>query len=198
MEHESSRVEDRSFLGFSDDGIQQMQMVLLQLWPRDQNSKDRKIYQLENLLPDCRGEYPWNNHAYTLEEDQNQSNAKDPMYPILSKSRIYNHHKLHKEEHDDCWKTNISKPVSTGFSSNSSVILSRNVHHFGALPRVYKAILSKRIFSLSVNLQEYSRQILSVNHWLNISDHYQEYWAYHSLAYQVQSTSNFSPKEYIA
>jgi hypothetical protein len=35
---------------------------------------------------------------------------------------------------------NYIKPVSAGFSSSSSVILSRNVHHFGALPNVYKEI----------------------------------------------------------
>ena len=42
MEHESSLVEDRSFLVFSVYDIQQMQMVLLQLWPKDQDSKNKK------------------------------------------------------------------------------------------------------------------------------------------------------------
>jgi len=61
------------------------------------------------------------------------------VYQVLLMLKIYNHHKL-KLHHKDRKKrmNNYIKPVSAGFSSSSSVILSRNVHHFGALPNVYK------------------------------------------------------------
>lgn len=146
-----------------------------------------------HLLPDCTDEYPWNSHAYTLEEDPNQSNVTDPMYSILSKSRIYNHHKLHEEDNDDHQKIKHLPTCIHGFLFQFFGNIIQKCTPFRCITQSLQENIIWTNFC-SLNLQEYNRRICSVNHWLNISDHYQKYSAYHSLVYRVRLMSNFCPR----
>ena len=146
--HDFVPVWDRFSRAVFSYDIQQRQRVQPPISPKDIEWFQQDFTSLERLL-DCKVEYPWSNHACTHEEGRNRSDATNQVSRVLSTWGICNRHRLasNERENDADNTKNIQttvKPVSAGFSSNSSVILSRNVHHFGALPSVYKSTVSEK------------------------------------------------------